>query len=603
MVRASQFAAGSFSERGAAAIDAGDLEAAKRCFLAATRAESRNARHRFHLAVVLKGLGEIDAAAAQLTEALRLDPTMVDAPRRLAAWTSRYGVSAAAPLNAIGLRAALSHATADCEINAELAIRHLASREPLKSALALGRDAGWLAAAQRLCLKKAIVQDALLLQVLETSAIGHPGVEHLLTAVRRIVLLDASRTRFVDRDLTRFLVALLKQCWANEYVWAVSAEEKDALSRLSIDNPRLVAGDLEEGFKLLLCALYSPLPDVLGASLGADDLRCLKPAVLRDAILGRLEEERDVRARAKCIPSLGGPVDETSLKVARQYEANPYPRWTSLGLAHENGMRRVLARYFAADTLAFMDRPYEMLVAGCGTGQDAIRAGLAYGPNARVLGLDLSSASLAYASRMAAHFRVGNVAFMQGDIQSLDAAEAFHSRFLVIECAGVLHHMADPFQGWRSLLKCLAPGGLMLLGLYSGVSRGPLKALRAGSAYPGPDCDDDALRAYRQTLLEQSDPASGGELQLSRDFFTTSNFRDLVLHVNEHSVTIPEIAEFLSTQGLLFKGFHLAPEMFDLFEERFPGVAWPGDLAQWAEFEQEHPRLFNGMYTFWCRRP
>jgi SAM-dependent methyltransferase len=299
---------------------------------------------------------------------------------------------------------------------------------------------------------------------------------------------------------------------------------------------------------------------------------------------------------------LGTPVDETSRKVARQYEANPYPRWTSLGLAHENSMRRVLARYFAADALAGMDRPYEMLVAGCGTGQDAIRAALAYGHNARVLGLDLSSVSLAYAERMAAHFRVGNIAFMQGDIQGLDSVPSFNARFLVIECAGVLHHMADPFRGWRSLLNCLAPGGLMLIGLYSAVSRRDLTAVRAGPGYPGPDCDDDALRAFRRTLLDRPDQAPESELKASRDFFTTSNFRDLVLHVSERTVTIAEIAGFLSSHRLLFRGFHLAPEMFGLLQERCPDATWPGSLAQWAKLEEERPRLFNGMYTFWCTR-
>jgi len=74
-----------------------------------------------------------------------------------------------------------------------------------------------------------------------------------------------------------------------------------------------------------------------------------------------------------------------------------------------------------------------------------------------------------------------------------------------------------------------------------------------------------------------------------------------LLRVSERAVAIPEIAGFLSAHGLLFRGFHLAPDMFGLFEERFPGAAWPGSLAQWAEFEEEHP-LFDGMYTFWCTR-
>ena len=58
---------GSWSERGSAAVDAGDLGLAKQCFSRAVRDECSNARHRFHLAVVLEGLGELAAAARELT--------------------------------------------------------------------------------------------------------------------------------------------------------------------------------------------------------------------------------------------------------------------------------------------------------------------------------------------------------------------------------------------------------------------------------------------------------------------------------------------------------------------------------------------------------
>jgi len=49
-----------------------------------------------------------------------------------------------------------------------------------------------------------------------------------------------------------------------------------------------------------------------------------------------------------------------------------------------------------------------------------------------------------------------------------------------------------------------------------------------------------------------------------------------LLRVSERAVTIPEIAEFLSAHGLPFRGFHLAPDMFGLFEERFPGRGLAG---------------------------
>jgi SAM-dependent methyltransferase len=592
----------SWSERGSAAVDAGDLEAAKGFFLKAAKADMRNARHRFHLAVVLEGLDEADAAAAALTEALRLDPTMADAARRLASLLSHYALSSDAGLNAIGLRAALQHDTVDREAIAEVAIRHLASREPLQRALASGRSKGWLGAARSLCLRNTaqVLKDELLLAVLRTSVFRHPDTERLLTALRRVLLIETPHARFGDRALVAFVIALMRQCWVNEHVWAVSAEEASIISECKIATLRLIDGDPEEGRKLLLVSLYRPLSEALGALSPANDVGKANPPELREVVACRLAEQAQEWERAESIPSLGAATDETSSKVAQQYETNPYPRWTSLALPRAGGMRRILARFVASEQLSFMDGRYEVLIAGCGTGQAAIGAALAYGPNARVLGLDLSAASLGYASRMAEHFSARNLEFVRGDILQLEAAPQFLSRFGIIECTGVLHHMADPFAGWRVLAKCLAPGGLMLVGLYSHTSRRNLVALRSDPAYPGAGCDAAALRVFRQDLLERPDLSPGGELKVSRDFYTTSNFRDLVLHVSERPVTLPEIEQFLRESELAFKGFQFDPETFGRFQERFPEEVWPGRLERWAEFEQEHPRAFDGMYVLWC---
>jgi hypothetical protein len=54
----------SWSERGSAAVDLGDLVAARQCFAEAARRERGNALHRYHLALVEEGLGAGAAAAA-----------------------------------------------------------------------------------------------------------------------------------------------------------------------------------------------------------------------------------------------------------------------------------------------------------------------------------------------------------------------------------------------------------------------------------------------------------------------------------------------------------------------------------------------------------
>src|SRR5262245_23856747 len=83
-----------WSERGSAAVDLGDLEAARLCFAQAVRAEPGNARHCYRLAIVQEALGELGAAGASLTEALRLDPRMAEAARRLALLAGRCDLAA-----------------------------------------------------------------------------------------------------------------------------------------------------------------------------------------------------------------------------------------------------------------------------------------------------------------------------------------------------------------------------------------------------------------------------------------------------------------------------------------------------------------------------
>jgi SAM-dependent methyltransferase len=602
-----------WAARGSAAVDHGDLEAARRCFAEAVRWARTNAGHRYHLALVEEALGNLDAAGARLTQALRLDPGMTDAARRLSLLAGGCGPPGGAALDAAGLKAALAHATVDREPIAEAALRHLDAAGPLGETLARGRDEGWHATARVLCRERTapLLKDDLLLAVLRTGTFRSPDLERLLAALRRALLLEVPPERLADRPLFEFALALAEQCAINEHVWAVGDDEAAALDRLGVSQPALLAGDMAAGRMLLLAMLYRPLPGLLGPDVGPRQVDGIRPRALRDAVGRRLAEAADERGRAACMPRLApmpgpGPdafADATAQAVAEQYEASPYPRWTSVGVVSPARMRRMLEAFFSTRELAFLDRPFEVLIAGCGTGQQAVQAALAYGPQARVLAIDLSAASLAYAARMAERYGAAKIAFAQADLQHLaDLGEGYIGRFDVIECTGVLHHLDDPFAGWRRLLPCLARDGRMLLGLYSAIARRSLRALRDDPAYPGPGCPDAALRRFRQILLGRPAGAPGGDLKASRDFYTTSNFRDLALHVSERPVTLPEIAQFLTENGLSFRGFQLERGAFARFQAQFPAAAWPGTLEHWTDFEADNPGTFNGMYNFWCAR-
>ena len=114
------------------------------------------------------------------------------------------------------------------------------------------------------------------------------------------------------------------------------------------------------------------------------------------------------------------------------------------------------------------------MVAGCGTGQHSIGTSARF-KSSKVLAIDLSLSSLAYAKRKTKELGVENIEYMQADILDLGK---LNRQFDIIESAGVLHHMNDPMAGWRVLTDCLRPGGLMKIGLYSELARQHIVEIR-----------------------------------------------------------------------------------------------------------------------------
>jgi hypothetical protein len=86
------------------------------------------------------------------------------------------------------------------------------------------------------------------------------------------------------------------------------------------------------------------------------------------------------------------------------------------------------------------------------------------------------------------------------------------------------------------------------------------------------------------------------------DFFSTSTCRDLLFHVAERRMTLPEIEAFLLAEDLALVGFQVEASMAARYRKMFPSDAAMTNLAHWHAFELEHPYVFSGMYIFWVRR-
>ena len=187
--------------------------------------------------------------------------------------------------------------------------------------------------------------------------------------------------------------------------------------------------------------------------------------------------------------------------------------------------------------------------------------------------------------------------YAQADILEL----SLDRRFDMIESSGVLHHLADPMRGWAKLTQLLKPGGFMRIGLYSETGRKNIVALREMLASRGYGATAEDIRRCRQEIISANDPQFLTIVH-SPDFCSISACRDLLFHVQEHRLTLPQIATFLADHGLTLLGFELDGRTLRRYRAAFPDDASLTDLASWDRFEAANPDTFGGMYQFWLQK-
>ncbi len=400
--------------------------------------------------------------------------------------------------------------------------------------------------------------EPLLLRMLEDVVIRDAALERLITATRR---------RMLDEDLPLpVMVAIAHQCFNTEYVFDETDKERAKVERLrNPASPRECAA----------YAAYRPLQtrDVPIASLA------------RRQVLEPLEEQRLVTE----IHSLGTYNSAVSAAVRAQYEANPYPRWVRTQSIFDAAPLAQVARELFPH--ADPPRGSDILVAGCGTGQNAIATARRFA-GARVVAVDLSLASLAYAKRKTLELGLENIEYRQADILALEGLE---ERFDLIECSGVLHHLQDPLAGWRVLAGLRKPGGLMRVGLYSELGRSAVARARALIAARGFAPDAEGIRACRAAIRND---ASLAQIARNEDFYSMSGCRDLLFHVHERRFNLLQIRSMLDELGLRFLGFEFPDSGATLGRYR-ARYSEDSNLGNWHDFEQEFPDTFARMYQFW----
>ena len=385
------------------------------------------------------------------------------------------------------------------------------------------------------------------------------------------------------------MIVFAEQKFFCEFIYHETDEEKELLKKL--ENKIKKKDDICE-LSILLISLYKPLnkcnylqKKLVSYISKSNEFNEFLKYVFHDP-----NKDKEVGMSLKSMSNFS---NKTSRLMKSQYEQNPFPRWRYTLRPMEGVDINELTQKFSQ---TFFNEP-EILIAGCGTGQQA----LLYSSykDAKIHAVDLSRESLAYAIRMAKDKNIKNINFYHLDLLDL---ELLNKKFDIIISTGCLHHMEKPEDGLESLVNVLKPQGLIYLGLYSKRARSEIEWIRKYIQKKKIDFTEDNIRVFRTKILNSKNK----KFQFIKDlfdFFSLSNFRDLLFNYTEHTYDFIKIKELLESKKLNFIAFNeMNSNTAKLFKVHFPNVNEKSLLESWDKFEKIYPKTFIGMYKFWIKK-
>jgi SAM-dependent methyltransferase len=192
----------------------------------------------------------------------------------------------------------------------------------------------------------------------------------------------------------------------------------------------------------------------------------------------------------------------------------------------------------------------DILVAGCGANQAAFLA--MKNPDSRVIGIDLSAASLAHEQYLVDKHGIRNLELHQ---LNLEQASSLGQSFDLIVSSGVLHHLPDPDAGLRALGQVLRPHGAIFLMLYGLYPRVGVHMLQEAFRVIGLQQNAEGVAMVRHALSQvvprwhhitrYKDPDRGFDAGLV----------DTFLHARERAYTVPDIFQMITESQLKFQSW------------------------------------------------
>jgi SAM-dependent methyltransferase len=266
----------------------------------------------------------------------------------------------------------------------------------------------------------------------------------------------------------------------------------------------------------------------------------------------------------------GGKEGALTAQVKDFYEKTPFPNYDemeNLGSLIEKSRDRQFPEMLNQS----IPPNARVLEVGCGTGQLGNFLSIAGRP---VLSVDMCWNSLRLAHQFKTKQRLNSITFAQMNLFRMPLKPAY---FDVVICTGVLHHTGSPYAGFQGLLKCLKPGGHVIIGLYSRYGRMQTKLRGVFFRVFGEKFAyiDPYLRMHGVQNAKKS-----------------AWFQDQYCHPHESSHTMDEVLQWFSQNQIEFvRSFPSAVfgGSFDLeyrrslFEKQSAGSRMDRLLSQWQQ--------------------
>jgi ubiquinone/menaquinone biosynthesis C-methylase UbiE len=313
---------------------------------------------------------------------------------------------------------------------------------------------------------------------------------------------------------------------------------------------------------------------------------------------------------------MNNPSPDLLEKIRQQFDFGPYPRIpvdksprgdASLLFAHNLTIPHYLRYQRVVDTQGTV-----ILDAGCGSGYKSLILAEA-NPGAKIVGVDLSEASVKLANERLKYHQFENVEFHALSIENLSTLEM---EFDYINCDEVLYLLPDPVAGLTAFRTVLKPEGIIRSNLHSSLQRSNFYRVQnllklMGLMEDNPEeMEMDVLKEFMQSLKDGLDL----KLRTWKPAYETQDSAEVLLAnfllQGDKGSTIPEMFNYLDEAGLEFISMLNWRQwgLLDLFKNpddlpaflaiSLPEVSLQDQLRMYELLNPEH-RLLD----FWCGHP